>query len=83
MKRKRFKSSFFKSTEWLSFYMVVDFDFLECPEIMFLFQVIFYLGQYIMTKRLYDEKQQHIVYCSNDLLGDLFGVPSFSVKEHR
>uniref|UniRef100_A0A2K6FIE0 E3 ubiquitin-protein ligase Mdm2 n=1 Tax=Propithecus coquereli TaxID=379532 RepID=A0A2K6FIE0_PROCO len=45
--------------------------------------VIFYLGQYIMTKRLYDEKQQHIVYCSNDLLGDLFGVPSFSVKEHR
>uniref|UniRef100_A0A8C8YSU3 E3 ubiquitin-protein ligase Mdm2 n=1 Tax=Prolemur simus TaxID=1328070 RepID=A0A8C8YSU3_PROSS len=49
----------------------------------FLFQVIFYLGQYIMTKRLYDEKQQHIVYCSNDLLGDLFGVPSFSVKEHR
>ncbi|PNI30041.1 LOW QUALITY PROTEIN: MDM2 isoform 31, partial [Pan troglodytes] len=46
-------------------------------------QVLFYLGQYIMTKRLYDEKQQHIVYCSNDLLGDLFGVPSFSVKEHR
>nr|XP_045008998.1 E3 ubiquitin-protein ligase Mdm2 isoform X2 [Jaculus jaculus] len=46
-------------------------------------KVIFYLGQYIMTKRLYDEKQQHIVYCSNDLLGDLFGVPSFSVKEHR
>ncbi|OBS70805.1 hypothetical protein A6R68_00660 [Neotoma lepida] len=45
--------------------------------------IIFYLGQYIMTKRLYDEKQQHIVYCSNDLLGDLFGVPSFSVKEHR
>ncbi|XP_023617425.1 E3 ubiquitin-protein ligase Mdm2 isoform X2 [Myotis lucifugus] len=45
--------------------------------------VIFYLGQYIMKKRLYDEKQQHIVYCSNDLLGDLFGVPSFSVKEHR
>nr|KAF6369594.1 MDM2 proto-oncogene [Myotis myotis] len=36
-----------------------------------------------MKKRLYDEKQQHIVYCSNDLLGDLFGVPSFSVKEHR
>uniref|UniRef100_A0A2K5PC25 E3 ubiquitin-protein ligase Mdm2 n=1 Tax=Cebus imitator TaxID=2715852 RepID=A0A2K5PC25_CEBIM len=45
--------------------------------------VLFYLGQYIMNKRLYDEKQQHIVYCSNDLLGDLFGVPSFSVKEHR
>ncbi|NP_001421608.1 E3 ubiquitin-protein ligase Mdm2 isoform X1 [Equus przewalskii] len=46
-------------------------------------EVIFYLGQYIMTKRLYDERQQHMVYCSNDLLGDLFGVPSFSVKEHR
>ncbi|KAL1775166.1 E3 ubiquitin-protein ligase Mdm2 isoform X1 [Sigmodon hispidus] len=46
-------------------------------------EIIFYLGQYIMTKRLYDEKQQHIVYCSNDLLGDLFGVPSFSVKDHR
>uniref|UniRef100_A0A8C8UKB7 DM2 domain-containing protein n=1 Tax=Peromyscus maniculatus bairdii TaxID=230844 RepID=A0A8C8UKB7_PERMB len=26
-------------------------------------EIIFYLGQYIMTKRLYDEKQQHIVYC--------------------
>uniref|UniRef100_A0A8C8ZDN5 DM2 domain-containing protein n=1 Tax=Prolemur simus TaxID=1328070 RepID=A0A8C8ZDN5_PROSS len=46
-------------------------------------EIIFYLGEYIMTKRLYDEKQQHIVYCSNDLLGDVFGVPSFSVKEHR
>ncbi|KAF7474944.1 Hypothetical predicted protein [Marmota monax] len=46
-------------------------------------EVIFYLGQYIMIKLLYDEKQQHIVYCANDLLGDLFGVPSFSVKEHR
>uniref|UniRef100_K7GDY1 E3 ubiquitin-protein ligase Mdm2 n=1 Tax=Pelodiscus sinensis TaxID=13735 RepID=K7GDY1_PELSI len=46
-------------------------------------EVIFYLGQYIMSKQLYDEKQQHIVHCANDLLGDLFGVPSFSVKEHR
>ncbi|XP_051026148.1 E3 ubiquitin-protein ligase Mdm2 [Acomys russatus] len=46
-------------------------------------EIIFYLGQYIMTKRLYDERQQHMVYCSNDLLGDLFGVPSFSVKDHR
>ncbi|XP_069319141.1 E3 ubiquitin-protein ligase Mdm2-like isoform X2 [Eulemur rufifrons] len=44
-------------------------------------EVIVYLGEYIMAKRLYDEKQQHIVYCSNDLLGDVFGVPSFSVKE--
>ncbi|XP_010157424.1 PREDICTED: E3 ubiquitin-protein ligase Mdm2 isoform X2 [Eurypyga helias] len=46
-------------------------------------EVIFYLGQYIMSKQLYDEKQQHIVHCANDLLGDLFGVTSFSVKEHR
>ncbi|XP_067420156.1 E3 ubiquitin-protein ligase Mdm2 isoform X3 [Emydura macquarii macquarii] len=45
-------------------------------------EVIFYLGQYIMSKQLYDEKQQHIVHCADDLLGDLFGVPSFSVKEH-
>lgn len=36
-----------------------------------------------MSKRLYDEKQQHIVHCANDLLGDVFGVQSFSVKEHR
>ncbi|NXU53063.1 MDM2 ligase, partial [Turnix velox] len=46
-------------------------------------EVIFYLGQYIMSKQLYDEKQQHIVHCADDLLGDLFGVTSFSVKEHR
>ncbi|XP_009996033.1 PREDICTED: E3 ubiquitin-protein ligase Mdm2 isoform X3 [Chaetura pelagica] len=46
-------------------------------------EVIFYLGQYIMSKQLYDEKQQHIVHCANDLLGDLFEVTSFSVKEHR
>ncbi|XP_006903544.1 PREDICTED: E3 ubiquitin-protein ligase Mdm2-like, partial [Elephantulus edwardii] len=46
-------------------------------------EVLFYLGQYIMSKRLYDEKQQHMVYCSNDLLGDLFSESSFSVKDHR
>lgn len=46
-------------------------------------EVIFYIGQYIMSKQLYDEKQQHIVHCANDLLGELFGVTSFSVKEHR
>ncbi|XP_037678040.1 E3 ubiquitin-protein ligase Mdm2-like [Choloepus didactylus] len=46
-------------------------------------EVIFYLGQYIMAKRLSAEKQQHIVYCSNDLLGNLFGGPGFFVKEHR
>ncbi|XP_029453086.1 E3 ubiquitin-protein ligase Mdm2 isoform X2 [Rhinatrema bivittatum] len=46
-------------------------------------EVLFYLGQYIMAKQLYDEKQQHIVHCANDLLGELFGVQSFSVKEPR
>ncbi|XP_032076625.1 E3 ubiquitin-protein ligase Mdm2 isoform X2 [Thamnophis elegans] len=46
-------------------------------------EILFYIGQYIMSKRLYDEKQQHIVHCANDLLGDLFGVQSFSIKEHR
>uniref|UniRef100_A0A2K5S2W0 DM2 domain-containing protein n=1 Tax=Cebus imitator TaxID=2715852 RepID=A0A2K5S2W0_CEBIM len=39
-------------------------------------EVLFYLGHYMMNKRLYGEKQQHIIYCSNDLLGDLFGVPN-------
>lgn len=46
-------------------------------------EVIYYLGQYIMAKQLYDERQQHIVHCSNDLLGELFGVQNFSVKEPR
>uniref|UniRef100_A0A6J0T6I2 E3 ubiquitin-protein ligase Mdm2 n=1 Tax=Pogona vitticeps TaxID=103695 RepID=A0A6J0T6I2_9SAUR len=46
-------------------------------------EILFYIGQYIMSKHLYDERQQHIVHCENDLLGDLFGVQSFSVKEHR
>lgn len=47
---------------------------------MFL-QVMFYLGQYIMQKQLYDQKQQHIVHCAQDALGHLLGVDSFSVKE--
>ncbi|XP_042323555.1 E3 ubiquitin-protein ligase Mdm2 isoform X2 [Sceloporus undulatus] len=46
-------------------------------------EILFYIGQYIMSKHLYDEKEQYIVHCANDLLGDLFGVQSFSVKEHR
>ncbi|XP_070611780.1 E3 ubiquitin-protein ligase Mdm2 isoform X2 [Erythrolamprus reginae] len=46
-------------------------------------EILFYIGQYIMSKRLYDEKQQHIVHCANDLLGDLLGVQSFSIKERR
>ncbi|XP_041072226.1 E3 ubiquitin-protein ligase Mdm2 isoform X1 [Carcharodon carcharias] len=46
-------------------------------------EVMHYLGQYIITKQLYDEKQQHIVHCSDDLLSHLFGVQSFSIKEPR
>lgn len=46
-------------------------------------EVIYHLGQYIMAKQLYDKKQQHIVHCSNDPLGELFGVQNFSVKEPR
>ncbi|XP_038636385.1 E3 ubiquitin-protein ligase Mdm2 isoform X4 [Scyliorhinus canicula] len=46
-------------------------------------EVMHFLGQYIITKQLYDEKQQHIVHCSDDLLSHLFGVQSFSIKEPR
>lgn len=46
-------------------------------------QVMFYLGQYIIQKQLYDQKQQHIVHCSQDALGRVLGVDSFSVKEPR
>ncbi|XP_060695603.1 E3 ubiquitin-protein ligase Mdm2 isoform X2 [Hemiscyllium ocellatum] len=46
-------------------------------------EVMHYLGQYIMAKQLYDERQQHIVHCSDDLLSHLFGVQSFSIKEPR
>lgn len=46
-------------------------------------EVMFYLGQYIIQKQLYDQKQQHIVHCSQDALGRLLGVDSFSVKEPR
>lgn len=46
-------------------------------------EVMFYLGQYIIQKQLYDQKQQHIVHCSQDALGQVLGVDSFSVKETR
>ncbi|XP_075967482.1 E3 ubiquitin-protein ligase Mdm2 [Anarhichas minor] len=46
-------------------------------------EVMFYLGQYIIQKQLYDQKQQHIVHCSQDALGRVLGVDSFSVKEPR
>ncbi|KAB5515547.1 hypothetical protein PHYPO_G00249120 [Pangasianodon hypophthalmus] len=44
-------------------------------------EVMFYLGEYIMSKELYDKQQQHIVHCGNNALGAVFGVASFSVKE--
>ncbi|XP_074078562.1 protein Mdm4 isoform X3 [Macrotis lagotis] len=44
-------------------------------------EVMHYLGQYIMVKQLYDQQEQHIVYCDGDLLGELLGLQSFSVKD--
>jgi hypothetical protein len=46
-------------------------------------QVMHYLGQYIMVKQLYDQQQQHMVHCGGDLLGELLGRQSFSVKDPR
>ncbi|XP_005375372.1 PREDICTED: protein Mdm4 isoform X2 [Chinchilla lanigera] len=44
-------------------------------------EVMHYLGQYIMVKQLYDPREQHMVYCGGDLLGELLGRQSFSVKD--
>ncbi|XP_069897825.1 protein Mdm4 isoform X3 [Dipodomys merriami] len=44
-------------------------------------EVMHYLGQYIMVKQLYDQQEQHMVYCGGDLLGELLGRESFSVKD--
>lgn len=52
-------------------------------EVFTMKEVMFYLGQYIMQKQLYDPKQQHIVHCAQDELGRVLGVDSFSVKEPR
>ncbi|XP_019753239.1 E3 ubiquitin-protein ligase Mdm2 isoform X1 [Hippocampus comes] len=46
-------------------------------------EVMFYLGQYIIQKQLFDKKQQHIVHCAQDALGRILGVDTFSVKEPR
>ncbi|KAJ8245283.1 hypothetical protein GJAV_G00269080 [Gymnothorax javanicus] len=46
-------------------------------------EVMFYLGQYIVSKQLYDKREQHIVHCADDDLGAVLGVDSFSVKEPR
>lgn len=44
-------------------------------------EVMHFLGQYIMVKQLYDKQEQHMVYCGGDLLGELLGRQSFSVKD--
>ncbi|XP_037374256.1 protein Mdm4-like isoform X3 [Talpa occidentalis] len=44
-------------------------------------EVLHYLGKYIMAKQLYDQQEQHMVYCGGDLLGELLGRQSFSVRE--
>ncbi|KAG8589405.1 hypothetical protein GDO81_006381 [Engystomops pustulosus] len=44
-------------------------------------QVMHFLGQYIMVKQLYDKRQQHIVHCGDDELGQLLGITTFSVKD--
>ncbi|XP_023614799.1 protein Mdm4 isoform X1 [Myotis lucifugus] len=50
-------------------------------EIFTVTQVMHFLGQYITMKQLYDPREQHMVYCSGDLLGELLGCQSFSVKD--
>ncbi|XP_068930757.1 protein Mdm4 isoform X6 [Petaurus breviceps papuanus] len=50
-------------------------------EVFTMKEVMHYLGQYIMVKQLYDQQEQHMVYCGGDLLGELLGLQSFSVKD--
>ncbi|NXG02470.1 MDM4 protein, partial [Sakesphorus luctuosus] len=44
-------------------------------------EVMHHLGQYIVVRQLYDKRQQHMVYCGGDQLGELLGLESFSVKD--
>ncbi|NXG60319.1 MDM4 protein, partial [Hemiprocne comata] len=44
-------------------------------------EVMHHLGQYIMVRQLYDKREQHMVYCGGDELGELLGLESFSVKD--
>ncbi|NXB58206.1 MDM4 protein, partial [Struthidea cinerea] len=44
-------------------------------------EVMHFLGQYIMGRQLYDKRQQHMVHCGGDQLGELLGLQSFSVKD--
>uniref|UniRef100_A0A6I8PLU8 Protein Mdm4 n=1 Tax=Ornithorhynchus anatinus TaxID=9258 RepID=A0A6I8PLU8_ORNAN len=50
-------------------------------EIFTVKEVMHFLGQYIMVKQLYDQQAQHMVHCGGDLLGELLGLQSFSVKD--
>ncbi|XP_057244350.1 protein Mdm4 [Malurus melanocephalus] len=44
-------------------------------------EVMHFLGQYIMARQLYDKREQHLVHCGGDALGELLGLQSFSVKD--
>ncbi|XP_071435025.1 protein Mdm4 isoform X2 [Pithys albifrons albifrons] len=46
-------------------------------------EVMHHLGQYIVARQLYDKRQQHMVCCGGDQLGELLGLDSFSVKDPR
>uniref|UniRef100_A0A1A8LH54 Transformed 3T3 cell double minute 2 homolog n=1 Tax=Nothobranchius pienaari TaxID=704102 RepID=A0A1A8LH54_9TELE len=52
-------------------------------EIFTMKELMYYLGQYIIQKQLYDQKQQHMVHCAQDALGRVLGIDSFSIKEPR
>ncbi|XP_030147963.4 protein Mdm4 isoform X1 [Taeniopygia guttata] len=44
-------------------------------------EVMHFLGQYILGRRLYDPRQQHLVHCAGDPLGALLGLRGFSLRE--
>ncbi|NXO75005.1 MDM4 protein, partial [Sitta europaea] len=44
-------------------------------------EVMHFLGQYILGRQLYDKRQQHLVHCGGDQLGELLGLQNFSVKD--
>ncbi|XP_063274318.1 protein Mdm4-like isoform X2 [Prinia subflava] len=44
-------------------------------------EVMHFLGQYIMGRQLYDQRQQHLVHCGGDALGELLGLHSFSLRD--
>ncbi|XP_023803759.1 protein Mdm4-like [Cyanistes caeruleus] len=44
-------------------------------------EVMHFLGQYILGRQLYDKRQQHLVHCGGDQLGELLGLQSFSLRD--